>query len=217
AAGALVVLVAAAGPFLLRELARGVQMPSQGLNSALWLIWEVPIFLAGVSVLLAGAAAGSALLRERRGLPPVIAPALAAASGFLAPMVWRAPGNLPGWYTLLWVAAIAMLALSRRTRGMIFSAAMVSAIGATTLVWSRTARGRVELAEGDLAGLSQVDQTEASLLQRFGAGLVTQPLPNSRLALLKAYVASEFEPAGYPTALFAWPTDSGPSAGFTTA
>jgi signal transduction histidine kinase len=217
-AAALVVLVVAGlGPFLLRELSRGVQMPSHGVDSALWLIWEVPIFLAGVSVLLAGAAAGNALLGESHGLPPVLAPALAVASGVLAPVVWRAPGHLPGWYTLLWVAAIAMLALSRRTRGIMLSAAIVAAVGATTLVWTRTARGRVELAEADLAGLSHVDSTEASLVQRFGAELASQPAPASRLTLLKAYVASELEPAGYPTALFAWPNDSGPSAGFQTA
>src|SRR5204862_6650383 len=35
--------------------------------------------------------------------------------------------------------------------------------------------------------------------------------------LLRQYVVSELAHAAYPTALFAWPTDSGPTASFTIA
>src|SRR6185295_312617 len=41
-----VLLVAGLGPFLLRELARGVQIPAYGVTGSLWLIWEIPLFLA---------------------------------------------------------------------------------------------------------------------------------------------------------------------------
>jgi two-component system nitrogen regulation sensor histidine kinase NtrY len=64
---ATILLVAGLGPFLLRELARGVQVPLHGVDGALWLIWEIPLFLAAVSVLLAGAATGAAALGPRRG------------------------------------------------------------------------------------------------------------------------------------------------------
>src|SRR5205085_4641694 len=73
-----ILLVAGLGPFLLRELARGVQIPLHGVDAPLWLIWEIPLFLAAVSVLLAGAAAGSATLGAGRGIPPWVAPAFAA-------------------------------------------------------------------------------------------------------------------------------------------
>jgi hypothetical protein len=69
-----ILLVVGLGPFLLRELARGVQIPQHGVDAALWLIWEIPLFLAAVSVLLAGAAAGGTTLGPRRGMAPWVAP-----------------------------------------------------------------------------------------------------------------------------------------------
>ena len=48
-----------------------------------------------------------------------LAPLLAAGSAVSAPMLWIAPGRWPGWYPLPWIAAIAALALARRTRGFV--------------------------------------------------------------------------------------------------
>src|SRR5207244_599574 len=56
----IVLVVAGLGPFLLRDLARGIQIPSYGVSASLWLIWEGPLFLAAVSVILAAAAPASA-------------------------------------------------------------------------------------------------------------------------------------------------------------
>ena len=212
-----VLLVAGLGPFLLRELARGVQIPPHGVDATLWLMWEIPLFLAAVSVLLAGTAAGATLLGPRRGLAPWVAPLGAAIAALLAPIVWEAPGRFPWWYTFLWVAAIGMLAFSRRTRAVILSASTVAALGATTLVWGRTSRGRVDAAVRDLSGLSQVDSVGVALLYRFGTGLSADLAPTSRQALLQHFVASDIASAGNPVALFAWPTDSGAVASFQTA
>ena len=212
-----VVLVAGLGPFLLRELARGVQVPLHGVDASLWLIWEVPLFLAAVSVLLAGAVAGGALLGSRRGLPPSVAPVIATLAAVLAHPVWEAPGRWPWWYTFLWIAAIAMLALSRRSRYVILSASTVAALGATTLVWGRTARGRVDAATRDLASLSQTDSLALTLIKRFGSSLAGDYSPVTRQSLLQHYVTSDIAPAGNPVSLSAWPTDSGPVARFATA
>jgi signal transduction histidine kinase len=212
-----ILLVAGLGPFLLRELARGVQIPQHGVDAALWLIWEIPLFLAAVSVLLAGAAAGGTTLGGRRGMSPWVAPAFATLAAVLAPIVWQAPGRFPWWYTLLWVGAIAMLALSRRTRFVILSASAVAALGATTLVWARTARGRVDAANADIDALSKTDSVGVALLRRFGDQLRADAAPNSREDLLKQFVQSDVSAAGYPTALFSWPTDSAAVAGFQTA
>jgi len=213
-----ILLVAGLGPFLLRDLARGVQIPAHGVDAPLWLIWQVPLFLAAVSVLLAGAAAGAAALGPRRGLSPWVAPLVAATAAVLAPVVWDAPGRWPWWYTILWIVAIGMLALSRRTRFVIMSASTVAALGATTLVWGRTARGRVEAAERDLAGLSQTDSVAVALLRRFGQNLsALDYAPVTREALLQNFVASDIAPAGNPIALMSWPTDTGWVALFTTA
>ena len=206
-----VVLVAGLGPFLLRDLARGVRMPAYGVSASLWLMWEVPLFLAAVTVLLAGAGAGSWLLGRSRGLPAWVAPALATGAAVMAPIVWQAPGQWPWWYTFLWIGAIAALALSRQTRYVVATAATVAALGATALVWGRTARARVDLAEGDVRGLREPDVNALSLLDRFGADLSTDAAPRTRQALLQRFVTSDLASADYPTALFAWPTDSAPS------
>jgi len=212
-----VLVVAGLGPFLLRELSRGVQIPAHGVDASLWLIWQVPLFLAAVSVLLAGAAAGAVVLGPRRGLAPWVAPLAAAIAAVLAPAVWDAPGRWPWWYTILWIVAIVMLALSRRSRFVILSASTVAALGATTLVWGRTARGRVEAAKRDVAGLSEVDSVAVSLLRRFGLSLAADYAPTTRQALLQHYAASDIAAAGNPIALYAWPTDSAPVAHFETA
>jgi two-component system nitrogen regulation sensor histidine kinase NtrY len=212
-----ILLVAGLGPFLLTEIARGVQFPLHGVDASLWLIWEIPLFLAAVSVLLAGAAAGAVTLGARRGMSPWVAPAFATVAAVLAPIVWHAPGRWPWWYTILWIAAIAMLALSRRSRFVIVSASAVAALGATTLVWARTARGRVDAANADIAALSQTDSVGVTLLRRLGAQLRPDDAPTTRKDLLKHLVMSDVSAAGYPAAMLAWPSDSGPVAGFQTA
>ena len=216
-AAVVILLVAGLGPFLLRDLARGIQPPVHGVDASLWLIWEIPLFLGAAAVLLAGTAAGVAVLGPRRGAAPWMAPTVAAIASMLAPAVWEAPGRWPWWYTILWIVAIALLALSRRTRFVILSAAAVAAFGATTLVWGRTARGRVEAAERDLTSLSQTDSVAVTLLQRFGLALASDEAPTTRQALLQHYVTSDIAAAGNPVALSAWPTDSGPVAEFRTA
>ena len=73
----LVLAIAAGGPFLMRDLARGISAPAWGISTALWLAWQVALFLVGVSVVRAGATGGRAALRGWRGLRPAIAPGLA--------------------------------------------------------------------------------------------------------------------------------------------
>ena len=199
-----VMMVAGLGPFLLRDLARGIQIPIRGVDAALWLMWEIPLFLAGVAVLLAGAIIGGVVVGRDRGLHPALAPVLAGFSALIGPIVWQAPGQWPWWYTFLWIGAIAALALSRHTKYLIIAASMVAALASVTLVWGRSARGRVALAEADLKGLSAPNQAAAPLLQRFAEQLAQAAAPADRAELLKAYVSSNLAAAQYPVTLAAW-------------
>ena len=218
-AAAIVIVAAGLGPFLLRDLARGIRPPTYGVSAPLWLIWQIPLFLAAVSVLLAGAGAGGALLGRSRGLPAWAGSAIAAMAAVLAPIVWQAPGQWPWWYTLLWIAAIVALAFGRQTRRVVLNAAIVAALGASALVWGRTARGRVELAERDLSGLSDPDPQGAarSLLERFAVSLENEPLPETRASLLQHYVGSALGAADYPAALFAISASGAPITSLSTA
>jgi len=198
-----VLLVAGLGPFLLRDLARGIQIPLYGVSASQWLIWEVPLFLAAVSVILAGAVAGSAALGGSRGLPAWVAPVLAAAAAFIGPVVWEAPGQFPWWYTFLWIAAIASLAVSRRAAAIVFTAATVAALGATTLVWSNTTRARVRLAEQDVRGLGSGNADARTLVARLSRDLAGTPA-FTRAELLRLYATSDLAAAGFPAWIAAW-------------
>ena len=213
---AIVLVVAGLGPFLLRDLARGIQIPQHGVSASLWLIWEVPLFLAAASVLLAGAAAGSAALGSSRGLPPVVAPALAILAALIAPVYWEAPGGWPWWYTIMWIAAIASLAVSRRTSAVVAAAATVAALGATTLVWGATTRARVRLAEQDVAMLGTGDPDARTLAERLSRRFVQTPVATRR-GLLETYATSELAAAGFPVWLAVWRDPDGPTATLSTA
>ncbi len=204
-AAVLVVLaIAGAGPFLLRDLARGIVPPAWGVTTELWLAWEVTLFLAAVSVLLAGASAGRAAMGPGRGISPLVPVTLAAAAALLAPLLWSGAGRWPGWYPVLWIGAIGTLALARRTRRLIVAAATVAGFGAATLVWGATSRGRVDLAARDVAGLQGVDEGVRELLERFGESLVDEPAPTTRAELLRRYVESAISATDVPVALETW-------------
>jgi len=199
-------LVAVVGPFLLRDVARGIRVPLSGIPSSLWVAWEVPLFLAAFAVLLLGVTAGQAGLRGRRGLPGWLAPLIAGVSALLAPVLLDAPARLPSWYSALWIAAIAALALARHARRAFWRTAFVAACGAVTLVWTASVRQRVQMAEHDVSGLSGGDPYAASLLQRIAADLTNTQIPATRVGLLAQYAASELGAAGFPAELTAWDT-----------
>ncbi|MGH7665369.1 MAG: ATP-binding protein [Gemmatimonadaceae bacterium] len=206
-AGASVVVIAALGPFLLRDLARGITPPAWGVTISLWLGWQVTLFLAALSLLLAGVTAGRAALGTREGVSMLLAPSLAGAAALLGPVLWNAPGRWPPWYPALWIAAIGALALARRDRRSIAAAAVVAGLGATTLVWGATVRERVALATEDIGRLDRVDEAAATLLDRFGEQLAADAAPETRAALLEAYVRSDLAAAGYPVQLTSWAPD----------
>ncbi len=208
-----VIVVASLGPFLLRELARGLALPGRGASIQLWLSWQVPLFLAAAAILLAGASAGRMLLGHRRGLSPWVAPALAALASLLAPLLWLAPGRLPAWYVLLWIIAMAALALVRQSRALVASAGVVAACGATTLTWYAVSRDRVELAESEVARLSTPDPGTRELTERLAEVIRAGGSPMERSDLLRRFVQSPLAAAGNPVELASWrPADLRPFA-----
>jgi signal transduction histidine kinase len=201
---AVVVVVAGIGPFLLRDLARGIQFPESGVSTAMWLAWESTMFLAAVSVLMAGATAGQAALGARKGIPLWIAPGIAAGAALLAPSLMDAPGAYPAWYPALWVVAIGALAFARKARGSVLPVAIVAACGAVTLVWGQSVHSRVLLAERDVSSLNVPDSAAATLLNRFTAQLDYAHAPVSRAELLARYSESDLASGDYPVELTSW-------------
>ncbi len=205
----LLVLLAAAlavgGPYLLRDLARGIALPAAGAGFGLWIAWQLALALVAATILLAGAAAGQAALGARRGVPPAIAPLIAVGAAVAAPVLLNAPGVWPSWYPMLWVAAIAALAVTRRGLSQIAAAAIVAGTGAVTLTWGATIRARMALAEHDLERLPAVDENAQRLLDRFAMAQREEMRPaQGSGALLRRYAASELAQAGYPARLARW-------------
>ncbi len=207
-----VLLAAGVGPFLLRELARGIQVPAIGVPTGLWVAWQVTLFLAAVTVLLVGVASGQAALGARRGVGAWVAPAIAAVAALSSPLVLEAPGRLPALHPLLWIAAIGALAFTRRARAAVLPVAFVAACGAVTLVWFSTVRDRVELATNDVAGLDTPDPAARTLLERYASGLDPATAARSRVDLLVTFAGSELAGSDFPIEIATWAPDGSPMA-----
>jgi hypothetical protein len=95
-----------------------------------------------------------------------------------------APGQWPSWYGVLWAVALGALVAARPHRHWLLAAASVAALGATTVVWGSTSRGRVELAERDVRGLSSPDAYAGILAYRLAADLQGDSLPRTPQSLL---------------------------------
>ncbi len=204
--GVVLLALAVIGPFLLRALAGGITLPSSGVATTLWLAWQIGIFLFAVVVLLGGAAAGRALLRDRRGVDPIIGPSLAVFAAALGPRLWTPEGAWNNAYTLLWIAVIACTALSRPTRRVLLQVGTVAALGATVVTWGAVMKRTVELATFETARLTSPDAEATQLLDRFAAQLTLQPSPRSRADLLDRVAASDLV-ARYPLTAATWRLD----------
>ena len=203
----LVIGIAAVGPFLLRDLARGIAFPPSGPSMGLWLVWQLALALAAAGVLVAGASVGQTVLGRRRGLPSAIAPVLAALAALAAPLLWRAPGEWPAWYPALWIAAIGALAFVRRSGALVAAAAFVAGCGAVTLTWGATTRTRMQLAERDVPRLGAVDESANPLVVRFLETLSLDGRAPDRATLLRRFAESDLARAGYPARLAIWRPD----------
>ncbi len=203
-AGLLLLIVALVGPYLLGAITKGIRFPVSGAPIVLWVAWETAVFLTAVVILIAGLAAGEAMMGPRRGVPLWIPPVFAAVVTALAKFVVMSHGGLPQWYTALWVVAIVLMAVARQGRRTIWSAATVAAFGSVALVWSETVKARVVLAEQDVAGLNTPDPAALALVQRFPAALDTATAPRSRVELLARYARSDLASGDLRVNITSW-------------
>lgn len=202
------VVLLSAAPFLLRDLSRGIAPPSRGIPATLWAAWEVALFLVATALLLAVGEAGRIAVRGRLRFPAAAGPVLAALAALAAPALWEPPGRWPSWYPLAWIAAMAALVVTRRTRWFVLQASFVAACGTATLVWGEVSRARVALAQRDVQGLGTPGVETRRLLERLADDLARGPAPRSRVDLLRLYVASDLAASGSPMELATWRADS---------
>jgi signal transduction histidine kinase len=213
-----VLVLAGAGPYLLRDLARGIVVPETGSTMSLWIGWQLAVFFAALALLLLAGFAGRRAIGRVSGVPVWAAPACALIAAMIAPVFWRAPAGWPDPYVVLWIAAVALLALARTSRLSLLAASLVAASGSMTLVWGATARARVGLATADVSSLRATDPDAAALLARLASSLEADPPLPSREALLTRYAEADLVAAGYPLHLAQWqPAAQDPIASVTVA
>jgi signal transduction histidine kinase/PAS domain-containing protein len=204
-AGLLVAVIAVGGPYLLRDLARGIAWPAAGAGLGLWVGWQLALALVAACLMATGAAAGRAALGRVRGGPAAVAPLLALACAGAAPFLWESPGRWPDWFTVPWIVAITALAFTRRGGAQVVAAAVVAGSGAVTLAWGSSVRARQALAAEELARLSQTDENATRLLVRLALEWGELPARGGRgETLVRRYAASELARAGYPARLVDW-------------
>lgn len=204
------VVIAGAAPFLLRDLARGINLPRSGADIGLWLAWEVGLFLAAMTLLITGVTMGQSALRRGRGMPLWVAPCCAIVAALAAPVFLQGAGRWPEWYALWWVAAIGALAFAKRSRAILVPGAIVAACGAVILTWGATVGERVELATSDVNGIGAADEGALALLERFADDLERGGPPRDRAALLTRYARADLADAEYPVTLAHWAGDAAP-------
>jgi len=205
----MVIVLAGAGPFVLRDVARGIAMPSSGASTKLWLAWQLGIALAGASVLVAGASAGQVAIGTRRGLPSMLAPFVGALAAILALPFWNASGGWPPWYPALWILAIALLAFVRRGPALVVGAALVAGCGAVTLTWGATVRARMTLAATDAGKLSQYNPNAVQPLAQLAATFRLDSVPlRDADAFLRRFAESDLAKIGYSARFARWATDT---------
>ncbi|MEN9508602.1 MAG: hypothetical protein RLZZ621_1165, partial [Gemmatimonadota bacterium] len=199
------VAVATGSPWLLRHLASGIALPTDGAGFPLWIGWQLALALIATVLLLMVIASAQTVWRGARRVPLLIGPILAIGTAIFAVVWLQPPGEWPAWYPALW--ALPVLALIATPRGLtqIAAAAVIAGAGAVTLTWQATIRARVDLAAHDLARLDAVDDNALRLLDRFATALRDDARPiETADALLRQFAASELAMAGYPARLARW-------------
>ena len=207
-----VLVIAVLGPLLLRDLAQGIVLPTDGASFALWGAWQAALFLAAMAIVVAGIAAGRDALSAQRGVWPGLAPLIAGVAAVASPLLWRAPAGWPDWYTGAWAVAILALALARRSPWFIVSCALVAGSGAVTLVWGATSRARVELARADVTRLHSEDPDVTLLLDRFIRTEQALGPAETRAEMLSRFARSDLSAAGALVHLASWRPDGSAAA-----
>ena len=192
-----------AAPWLMVLLAGGVSPPATGTSVGMWLGWQVALTLAGAALILLA----TLLLGRRTPSRPWMSWVLAGWMVFIAVtgiVAWRPGGPWPWWYGLLWIPAIWYAAWPAGPVRSLLGAALVAGVGSGLLTWSEVVHGRLILAERDAGRLDVGDPVAIGFLERFGADLLEEPLPESAAQLYSRWRRSPLSRDDYPGTLATW-------------
>jgi signal transduction histidine kinase len=205
---AIVLLVVA--PYLVRYFGRGITPPAGSVGFGLWLSWEAALALVSMALVVLAAA----LVRgpaEPRRVPWTVPAACvwAVIAGAAGLWLWQPYGAWPGWYTWVWLPALAGVIVPAPRRWALAGIATVAGTAAALVTWEAGVEGRISLAMRDAQRLGhEGDAVAVAKLERFGLELTTGasllPPPRSAGDLYALWLRSPLAEDEYPVVLGLW-------------
>jgi signal transduction histidine kinase len=190
-----------AAPFVVSRLGRGVQTPLEGVSLALWLTWQVTIFLVAVALVLAAAA----LLPERKDgrlWPSLVGAAIAVGAAVVGLFVWNARYGWEDWYPMLWSVALGFVVWPGRRSATIAGVGIAAGSAAALMVWGAEVESRIASARADVAALgARVDPVVVPLLERFVTDAERGKVPRTSSELFALWRSSPLSRQGFPVSL----------------
>src|SRR3989442_9086679 len=203
-------LLLVAAPYLVRYFGRGITPPAGSVGFGLWLSWEAALALVSMALVLLAAA----LVRgpaEPRRVPWTIPTACAGAvlAGAAGLWLWQPYGAWPGWYTFVWLPALAGVIVPAPRRWALGGIATVAGTAAALVTWGAAVEGRISLAMRDAQRLGREgDAVALAKLERFGLELAASPTPppapSSAGDLYSLWLRSPLAEDEYPAVLGLW-------------
>lgn len=201
-------VLAAAMPWLLLGLGRGITLPAEGATVATWLTWQLALAAAAVGPLLVLAALARAPAEPRPArLAGAVLLVLVAASAVA--FSWTPAGGLPPVLLAAAGAGTALALGSRRRLVTVLCITLAGGAWASAVTWQEEARDRVGAAERDVATLrSPTDPLAYGELETFADAILAEPAPVGGAQLYALWRASSLrQQQHYPAVLGLWRPD----------
>jgi two-component system nitrogen regulation sensor histidine kinase NtrY len=198
---ALGIVALLAGPYLVRELGRGITPPATGVGDSLWFAWHLALLMPAAALLVAAAALfrGDATPRGP-GWIPLVGGVLGVVAGIVGVLVFTGRPGWPVWYTAFWMPAVILAARPGPPWATVTAIGLVAGTGASVMTWGASMAGRTDVALRDVARLGlEPDALAEPLLLDLGQEALTWPGPAGARDLYRLWRASALRDQGYPT------------------
>ena len=201
-------LFALAVPLVLRELARGITPPTQGVPITLWWGWHAALFLIGFSLLLIAAAIARGTGESGRARWPLLGAAFSVVTAAVGVFVFTGRPGWPAWYSLLWIPGAILVIRPAVTWASLTAVALSAGAGAALMTWGNALAARTVVALADVANLGTVpDPLTEPALTELAASITAASRPPDAADLYRAWRRSGLRREGYPVRLMVWDGD----------
>jgi signal transduction histidine kinase len=193
-------------PFLVSLLGRGIQVPSDGAGTGLWLVWQVTIFLMASAIITVAAGLLPAARPGRwRHWPPIAGAVVGVVAAVVGVVIWNARYGWPDWYPVLWAVALGLVIWPGRRSLTLLGLGVSVGSAAALMVWGAEVENRVRAARADLAALGErADPIAVPLLERFARQTALGAPPQTTSELFALWRTTALGRQGFPAALGLW-------------